>query len=59
MEEREMDDIRPPHRDEAGQKAVDPEDARSATKEGVVRYALIGGLVLVIGLFALIDKAFV
>jgi hypothetical protein len=49
-----MDDSRIPHRAEPGQQRLDPVDARSATKKGNNQYVLVGGLALVIAIFAII-----
>jgi hypothetical protein len=49
-----MDDSRVPHRAQPGQQRLDPVDARSATKKGGNQYVLVGGLVLVIVLFAIL-----
>jgi hypothetical protein len=53
-----MDDTRIPHRAEPGQKELDAVDARSGTEEGVTRYVLAAGTLLVIVLFAIIYKVF-
>jgi hypothetical protein len=50
----EMDDSRIPHRAEPGQQRLDPVDARSATKKGGTQYVLVGGLALVVVIFAII-----
>jgi hypothetical protein len=50
-----MDDGRMmPHRAEPGQKVLGETDSRSATTEGVGRWVLIGGLVLVVVVFAIL-----
>jgi hypothetical protein len=49
-----MDDSRIPHRAQPGQQRLDPVDARSATKKGNNQYVLVGGLALVIAVFAIL-----
>ena len=50
-----MDDGRmTPHRAKPGQKVLGETEARSATKEGVTRYVLIGALALVVIAFAVL-----
>jgi hypothetical protein len=54
-----MDDVRiTPGRAEPGQKELSTTQSRAGTTEGVTRWVLIGGLVLVVVLFAALYKVF-